>query len=516
MFSSLAKAFSAKKVQKPATKLKKAIRSLQLENMEARQLMAVTNIRLDYSSTYNTDQVFISTDTRASNVTISLLNNQIVVKDSINGFNRSLPATGIDAIVFSGNSGNDRVEQKIAGMQLRAYGYGGNDTLIGNSGKDLLDGGANDDYIYGNSGADKLIGGSGVDRIYGGWGNDNIVGGSDGDYLYGEGDNDYIYGESGHDTLDGGSGNDHLYGGTNNDRLLGGSGVDKLYGQEDNDYLHGGSSTDELYGGSGVDTFRRSLTYVNGFYLTTPADEKNDNREGVRIQDYSSEDSPWDVEQESTPTCAILSAISAVAMKNNSTNDLVKKIQFDSANDRYGIRIFHNGAWTTQWVNADWTEGRDPSRDLWVTLYQKAYLQAWGVQTRDGHGRLLESSKWVSTKGTSWQNPGIAMDAIAPGYSKWTSMANAVASTIRTQTRDSNVYGLVASSKDSGTANGVVANHGYAIYDAFTQNNVWMIRLYNPWGHDQSGAATDGRNDGLITLTWTQFKANFKGYYRNV
>jgi hypothetical protein len=108
------------------------------------------------------------------------------------------------------------------------------------------------------------------------------------------------------------------------------------------------------------------------------------------------------------------------------------------------------------------------------------------------------------------------MDAIAPGISKYTSIANASASTIRSQTRDSSVYGLVASSKNSGTTNGVIADHSYMIYDAFTQAGNWMVRLYNPWGRDRSGAATDGRDDGMITLTWSQIKANFTGYHRNV
>ena len=34
-------------------------------------------------------------------------------------------------------------------------------------------------------------------------------------------------------------------------------------------------------------------------------------------------------------------------------------------------------------------------------------------------------------------------------------------------------------------------------------------------GHDRQGAATDGKDDGLITLTWAQFQKNFTGYYRN-
>lgn len=456
MFASLAKILTSSKSPKSAPKPKKTTRSLQMETMEARQLMAVTNIQLDYSSVYQTKQVWISSDNRASDVSISLSNNQIQVKDAVNGFNRSLPATGIQAVVFMGGKGNDKVTHQISNVSLRAYGFGGDDVLIGHSA---------------------------------------------------------------HDILDGGDGNDRLYGNNGNDKLMGGAGVDKLFGGNHDDYLNGGSGRDEFYGGHGYDTYRRSLT-VGGFFATDPEDEKADEPVEVTgsflVNDRASGDSQWDIDQTESPTCSFLAALSAVAEKTTSSNDLVRKIRYDSAKDMYGVPIYHKGSWRTEWVNGDWTAGRDPGGRLWVTLYQKAYLQAWGVKTRDGHGRLLAEDKWVSTQGTGWRNAGSAMDAIAPGFSKYVSMNNANASTIRSQTRDTKVFGMVASSKSSGTTSGVVSNHAYMVYDAYTQNGTWMIRLYNPWARDGVGSSTDGRDEGLVTLTWNQFKANFNGYYYNV
>jgi hypothetical protein len=347
-----------------------------------------------------------------------------------------------------------------------------------------------------------------------------VNGGNGNDAIYGGKGNDLLYGNAGIDTLSGNAGNDTLSGDAGNDLLYGGDGADALYGGDGDDYLNGGPGTDTFYGGTGTDTFRRSL-FLPGLYVT---DSENDQAAepaqvtGSFLNDTvssSTRDSQWDIDQEGSPTCSFLAALSAYAERTGATNDMIQAIKYDAAKDLYGIKIYYNGHWTTQWVNGDWTEGRDPAGKVWVTLYQKAYLQAWGVQCRDADGRLLPEGQWRSPNGTGWEYAGNALDALTPGFSRWTAIGDANASTIRTQVYSTATYGMVASSKTSGTTAGVVSDHAYMIYDAFTQSGVWKIRLYNPWGHDQSGASTDGKDDGLITLTWDQFKANFTGYYRN-
>jgi hypothetical protein len=226
-------------------------------------------------------------------------------------------------------------------------------------------------------------------------------------------------------------------------------------------------------------------------------------------------DSFWDVDQAGSPTCSFLAALAAYAERTGSTNDLVQKIRYDSSTEQYGVRLWMGGQWKTYWVSGDWTEGRDPGGKLWVTLYQKAYLKAWNVQCRDADGRLMPESQWYSPSGTGWRNAGNAMDALTPGTSRWASISAASASAVRSQVYSTATYGMVAASKSSGTTGGVVANHSYMIYDAFTENGAWKIRLYNPWGRDSAGGALDGNDDGMITLTWSQFTANFTGYYRN-
>lgn len=108
---------------------------------------------------------------------------------------------------------------------LLAYGYGGNDQLLGNTGNDSLYGGIGDDFLVGLEGNDILVGGR---------------------------DSDTLLGWSGNDKLWGGSGDDSLYGNLGNDKLRGGFG---------NDYLDGYGyeptipEFDTLTGGAGADTF---------------------------------------------------------------------------------------------------------------------------------------------------------------------------------------------------------------------------------------------------------------------
>jgi Ca2+-binding RTX toxin-like protein len=137
---------------------------------------------------------------------------------------------------YYGTLGND-IYSYDGDESLFAYGYGGNDSLSGNSGSDTLYGGAGDDSLFGGD--------------Y----NDAITGVDDGnDYLHGRTGNDLLFGSLGDDILIGGQGNDTLYGGLDNDSLYGGRGNDILCGDflEDN---NPNNDYDTLTGGSGADTF---------------------------------------------------------------------------------------------------------------------------------------------------------------------------------------------------------------------------------------------------------------------
>jgi Ca2+-binding RTX toxin-like protein len=130
------------------------------------------------------------------------------------------------------------------GGQDRMRGLGGNDTLIGGEGNDRLDGGAGNDALKGGPGADlatylgssspidvDLLAGTvtstseGVDTLTG----ISVVNGTQfADTVVGdEGPNEF-FGREGDDQIDGGSGNDVLIGGEGDDALIGGEGRDEV------------------------------------------------------------------------------------------------------------------------------------------------------------------------------------------------------------------------------------------------------------------------------------------------
>ena len=71
--------------------------------------------------------------------------------------------------------------------------------MIGNNGRDTLEG---------SSGNDSLVGGAGDDTLYGADGNDTLKGDSGNDLLNGGDGDDLLFGDEGNDTIDGGEGED--------------------------------------------------------------------------------------------------------------------------------------------------------------------------------------------------------------------------------------------------------------------------------------------------------------------
>ncbi|CAN1522304.1 RTX calcium-binding nonapeptide repeat [Rhabdaerophilaceae bacterium] len=190
--------------------------------------------------------------------------------DQIAGFGGNDTIFGLGgADVLDGGAGNDSVFG--GGDHDLLYGYLGNDILFGDAGNDTAFGWDGADQIGGQDGNDFLIGERGNDTLWGDGGNDQI-GGSDGaDELYGFADNDTLWGDGGNDRLEGGAGADELYGfadndtldgqdgddrlagGTGNDTMFGGPGNDVINGEDNDDQLFGFAGNDTLYGGAGAD-----------------------------------------------------------------------------------------------------------------------------------------------------------------------------------------------------------------------------------------------------------------------
>ncbi len=133
-----------------------------------------------------------------------------------------------------------------------AKGGSGDDTIIGNTLANELNGGTGNDTLRGGGKGDTLKGGAGRDILDGGKGNDTLIGGGRGD------------------TLKGGSGKDALRGDAGNDKLRGGNGDDTLKGQAGNDKLWGNGGADRfVFGdGGGKDTIKDFQNNVDEIKIT--------------------------------------------------------------------------------------------------------------------------------------------------------------------------------------------------------------------------------------------------------
>jgi Ca2+-binding RTX toxin-like protein len=104
------------------------------------------------------------------------------------------------------------------------------DSIVGDSGINVIFAKEGDDFVDGRGGNDFIRGGNGFNSLFGGDGNDVIDGGKDGDFINGGEGWDAIRGGGGHDNISGGNGNDGLLGEGGSDFIEGGLGDDVIDG----------------------------------------------------------------------------------------------------------------------------------------------------------------------------------------------------------------------------------------------------------------------------------------------
>jgi uncharacterized repeat protein (TIGR01451 family) len=176
------------------------------------------------------------------------------------GSDRVLPETGNDLV--DGGGGSDIVDYLAAagpvavdlGAGTAVYSPKGGGTHTATLvAVEKVDGSRYDDTLVGDSKRNVLRGKQGVDRIIGGSGDDDLIGGTDRDTIRGGGGADLVKGQAGDDDLDGSTGDDRIVGGAGSDTLVGGDGNDTLIGGL---RRHEGEYTNTMDGGDGFDTCR--------------------------------------------------------------------------------------------------------------------------------------------------------------------------------------------------------------------------------------------------------------------
>lgn len=171
--------------------------------------------------------------------------------------------------VLIGGLGDDSLAGKGPGGTLEAPAFKNPDTLSGEGGNDVLDGGpagSTGETIDGGVGTDMVTYASRMDGVtirldgqtYGSEDKianvENAKGGEGDDKLIGSEGPNAFFANGGNDSIGGNGGDDSLYGMNGNDTIVGGAGNDIVAGGDGADMLTGGAGADWIAGYEGLDT----------------------------------------------------------------------------------------------------------------------------------------------------------------------------------------------------------------------------------------------------------------------
>jgi Ca2+-binding RTX toxin-like protein len=180
---------------------------------------------------------------------------------------------------LDGDPSGSNIANTLVGNAGRDYiqGFDGNDTMTGGGSADFLDGGTGNDSLDGGADNDYLFGGVGADTMIGGLGDDIVSIDNAGDVAteLAGGGVDTIQIEASYTTLTNytlaanfenirvlGNFNVNITGNTADNRMIGNDGNNSIDGGAGNDRLNGGLGNDTLIGGAGTDIFEWNLADV--------------------------------------------------------------------------------------------------------------------------------------------------------------------------------------------------------------------------------------------------------------
>ncbi len=421
--------------------------------------------------------------------------------------------------ILSGGAGDDTLigglgNDILSGLAGKDRLYGDLDDSSPTGGNDSLYGGAGDDYLHGGGGDDLLRGGNGNDQLRGSFGNDRLFGEAGDDQAYGGDGEDFLYGGAGHDYLDGGNGLDFLYGADGDDVLVGGYGNDRLYGQLGNDSLIGGEGWDYFDGGEGDSDASDSVFGGDSTY---------------NVENSLLGGSPMvvngaiiaDIRQTARPYCVFYSHVAGMARLLSATgrNLANERIDFKGrdmqGNFRYEVRMFNgSGQPITRGViyngpapgDADPVEGEG-----WVTILEKAFIAQ--IRAEDPTAELWRRY---------WDHETVM--TMLTGSSEAVHMINHLDATLGASLADvhfDNIADALIANRlvtaSTWTTPGrnvatslLVRKHNYTVVGVDRAARRLVLR--NPWGYDGGETTSGNPSDGIITVTWAQFKGSMQGY----
>lgn len=504
---------------------------LGLESLERRDLMSLSKPWLDGSTL-----IAIANDISTS-VEVRQSGSKLVIRDMDTGRKWSYAAKRVSQVQFQGGAGDDRFINYFSAMKVQAWGFAGNDYLVGGSGADYLNGGDGQDTLFGAGGNDRIVGGNGNDVLRGGDGNDELSGLEGSDLLEGQAGDDIAWGGAGNDVLLGGDGNDQLVGEDGNDRLNGQSGIDLMWGGNGDDvlisidgalgeYLEGdagadsfwvdrnGSSTDGIYGFASNDKLQDVAWFANGADRTLDGDSIADPaaKSGGVYRRFSGNPlfstvgpAANDIRQGALGDCYYLAGLAAMAL--DSPNSLRQNIA-DFDDGTYGVRLGNS----FYRVDSDLPVANGSSsypayaklgqeNSMWVAVAEKAF-----AHYRRG------TNDYASIEGGWGEEANLAFGAVSAGRKSFASYGNATALANDLLSRwvnyQSVTLGFIPDSKRSVADPGdpLILGHAYTLV-AVLRNSagvVTSIVLRNPWGYDGAVSNDADKNDGLVTLTPAQ------------
>jgi hypothetical protein len=484
----------------------------------------------------------------------TIQNDTIVAITSYGGPGRDVLIGGYGHDALLGGDDNDYIDGRRGSDMI--WGENGHDGLFGDDGYDTILGGAGYDYIFGGNHDDYLYGEGDNDRLYGGAGIDSLNDTTGINVYYTDYGPDYTVSASGYTAFDwfdknltnpdlrsrarlefrdgvlGRNDMLNIYTTVSSDNYVSTSELNDLKtllstrinmpadsryfanmianGDRANQWYRGGTLGNLYAGASGAHLSKLADKWFKGGDL--PGIEAGFHYEYAYGQLFVNGPNYTDVDQGSASDCYFLAALGETAQHRPS---IIQNMFGSNGDGTFVVRFVTSGVTRYVTVNrylparndgtaayAGWgstmnangtfvgNQFNNSNNELWVALAEKAYAQLneSGVIGQDGTNTYV---------GIDFGNTGKAFGHITGKNGAFYDLSQS--GIINAQNAGK---AISLSTKDSGVAAGIVANHAYMLVGY--NSGTGLFELFNPHGFVTGG-------NTVLQLTWSQIVASFDG-----